>query len=239
RKHAAAPEAPVFAALASVGTHIPCDGMPEEKALMYPHPSNIREKYSNALLLSDSYLKIFFDEMKKRDWLKNTAVIITSDHSFPMKEHGVYNNEICRYQEAFRVPMLILWDGVLSAKRIQNKPFSQMDIAPTVLDLAGMRKGDNSFQGASVFSAPADHPVYLVQPYNGKFLEIIRWPYKYTKHLRTGGETVYNLSLDSKEEINILSAVPSDTLERFRNDLSYFFVNQQLIETNRVWKSRE
>ena len=65
--HAKSPEKPVFAALMTIGTHIPCDGMPPEKRTIYKDPQNIKEKYSNALRLSDSQLPRFFELLERTE----------------------------------------------------------------------------------------------------------------------------------------------------------------------------
>ena len=146
------PGKPFFAALPTVGTHIPCDGLPMERREIYKNPENIKEKYSNALRLSDRHLEVFFKLLKERAYLDNTVIIITSDHSFPMKEHGIYNNEVCFYDEAFRIPLLILWEGVISPKRIRGRVCSQVDIGPTIADIAGVT-GKHNMIGISIFDS--------------------------------------------------------------------------------------
>jgi arylsulfatase A-like enzyme len=228
------PDKPVFAALATVGMHIPCEGMPPEKMMKIKEPRNIRERYINALALSDRQLRVFFDELSKRGYLKNSIVIITADHSFPMREHGMYNNEVCRYEETFRIPFLVIWDGVITPRRISGAPFSQIDIGPTILDCAGITREENTLLGRSIFTDKPVSPVFLIQPYNGRYLEAVHYPLKYIYHERTNSEEVYDLANDPKEAKNILSSVPLDILKKMRDSLGNIRLNQQLIEENRI-----
>jgi arylsulfatase A-like enzyme len=228
------PDAPVFAALATVGTHIPCEGMPPEKMTKFPEPQNIRERYINALALSDKQLGVFFEELEKRGYLKNSIVIITADHSFPMREHGMYNNEVCRFEETFRIPFLILWDGVIQPQRISGKPFSQIDIGPTILDCAGITDTENTLTGTSVFTDKPALPIFLIQPYNGRYLEAVYYPFKYIFHERTQSEEVYDLQNDPKESKNVLKSISAELLKKMRESLSVIHLNQQLIEENRI-----
>lgn len=235
--HKQTPDKPVFAALMTIGTHIPCDGMPVEKRGIYKNPQNIKEKYSNALLLSDSQLPRFFELLKERSYLENSIIIITSDHSFPMKEHGIYNNEICFYDETFRIPFLIIWDGVLKPERIRDIAYSQIDIGPTITDLLGISKTKNNMTGISVFNRTKTHPVYLIQPYNGRFLEVVEYPLKYIQHLKTGKEYLFNLEDDPGERINLVSRdVNIKTVNDMKQKLSTVYLNQQLIDENRIMK---
>ena len=235
--HKKSPEKPVFAALATVGTHIPCDGMPVEKRTIYKDPQNIKEKYSNALRLSDSQLPRFFELLKTRKYLDNSIIIITGDHSFPMKEHGIYNNEVCFYDETFRIPFLLIWDGVVKPERIKDRPYSQIDIGPTITDMLGISKVENTMTGISVFDRRSLHPVYLIQPYNGRFLQVLNYPMKYITHLKTGKEYLFNLEKDPGEKDNLmLNNYNTETVARLKDSLKAVYLNQQLIDENRIRK---
>jgi len=235
--HSKTPEKPVFAALATVGTHIPCDGMPPEKRVVYKDPQNIREKYSNALRLSDSQLPRFFELLKERKYLENSIVIITADHSFPMREHGIYNNEVNFYDETFRIPFLLIWDGVIKPERIKNRAYSQIDIGPTITDMLGISEADNNMTGISVFDRKSSHPVYLIQPYNGRFLQVVNYPLKYISHLKTGKEYLFNLEKDPGEKTNLmLQSYDPGTVKELKDSLSAIYLNQQLIEENKIRK---
>jgi len=238
KMHAGSPEKPVFASLMTIGTHIPCDGMPPEKRTIYKNPVNIKEKYSNALRLSDSQLPRFFELLKQRKYLENSVVIITADHSFPMREHGIYNNEICFYDETFRIPFLVIWDGVIKPERIKKKAYSQIDIGPTITDMLGIFKAPHNMTGISVFDRKSIHPVYLIQPYNGRFLQVVNYPFKYISHLKSGKEYLFDLEKDPGEKTNLLQVdYDVKSVAAMKESLSAIYLNQQLIENNRIRKN--
>lgn len=235
--HAQSPEKPVFASLMTIGTHIPCDGMPPEKRTIYKDPQNIKEKYSNALRLSDSQLPRFFQLLRERKYLENSIIILTSDHSFPMKEHGVYNNEICFYDEAFRIPFLVIWDGIIKPERIKDRAYSQLDIGPTITDMLGISKAAHNMTGISMFDRNSIHPVYLIQPYNGRFLQVLNYPYKYITHLKTGKEYLFDLEKDPGEKNNLI--MQNDyikTVTGMKESINAIYLNQQLLDENRIRK---
>lgn len=235
--HKKTPDKPVFASLMTIGTHIPCDGMPPEKRTIYKDPQNIKEKYSNALRLSDSQLPRFFELLKSRKYLENSIVIITSDHSFPMREHGIYNNEVCYYDETFRIPFLVIWDGVIKPERIKNRAYSQIDIGPTIADMLGISQADHNMTGLSVFDRKSNHPVYLVQPYNGQFLQVLNYPLKYISHRKTGKEYLFDLEKDPGEKNNLmLQNFEAVKVNELKDSLNAVYLNQQLIETDKIRK---
>ncbi len=226
---------PLFAVLSTVGTHIPCDGLSTAKQKLYKNPIELKEKYANALNLADSNLKIFFDELDKREGLKNTIVIITSDHSFPMKEHGFYNNEIGFYDESFRIPFLLIWNAKIRPEKIE-RVYSQIDIAPTIMDLLGLYKTKNHFQGISIFAKyPENHSTYLVQPYNGRFLGVYKNNLKFIKRLSTGKEYLFNLKDDPGEKTNLIENFDPVIVQQLRSDLDTIHKNQQSLENNLFW----
>jgi phosphoglycerol transferase MdoB-like AlkP superfamily enzyme len=236
--HAAAPEKPVFASLMTIGTHIPCDGMPIEKRTIYKDPKNIKEKYSNALRLSDSQLPRFFELLKERKYLENSIIIITADHSFPMKEHGIYNNEVCFYDETFRIPFLLIWDGVIKPERVKRHIYSQIDIGPTITDLLGIKEASHNMTGISMFDRDSDNSVFLIQPYNGRFLQVIDYPLKFITHQKTGKEYLFDLEKDPGERVNLMTGdYDVKIVNSLKDSLKKVYLNQQLIDSNRIRKN--
>lgn len=79
---------------------------------------------------------------------KNTIVIYMSDQGFYLGEHGLYDKRFM-YNESFRTPMVIRYPGQIPAKRSIKEFTLNLDIAPTLLDFAGIKiPGD--MQGASM-----------------------------------------------------------------------------------------
>ena len=172
--------------------------------------------------------------LEQRGYLKNTVVIITSDHSFPMKEHGIYNNEKCFYDETFRIPFLVIWDGVITPGRISGRSYSQVDIGPTIMDMLGIYEAENTMTGRSVFDG-RNSPVYLVQPYNGRYLQVVDYPFKYIFHMQSGKDYLFNLDTDPGEKTNLVSdssyAARSGSM---RKSLDIIRMNQKLIDENMI-----
>ena len=96
----------------------------------------------------DSALKMFFEKAKKEGLLKNTIVVITSDHGEEFNEHGAFHHEMNLYDELTHVPLIIL--GSHLKKKKVSKPVSQIDLAPTILDLLKMKK-PKQWLGESMF----------------------------------------------------------------------------------------
>ena len=68
---------------------------------------------------------------------KNTIIIYVSDQGFYLGEHGWFDKRFM-YEESFRTPMVMRYPGVIKPGSKNNNLLLNMDIAPTVLDAAGV-----------------------------------------------------------------------------------------------------
>jgi len=85
-------------------------------------------------------------------------IVILGDHGESLGEHGERTHGMLLYDGTLRVPLVMAGPGVVAGERRQ--PVSIVDVAPTVLRLAGLGV-PGSMQGRDLFSAPADaHEVY-------------------------------------------------------------------------------
>jgi len=78
----------------------------------------------------------------------NTVVIYTSDQGFFLGDHGWYDKRFM-YEESLRVPFLVRWPARIRPGTVMNALVSNADIAPTLLELAGISPPD-WMQGASL-----------------------------------------------------------------------------------------
>ncbi len=100
----------------------------------------------------------FLDESGLAD---ETIVIYTADQGHFLGEHGFFSKRFM-YDEAMRMPFLIRYPGWFGPGRVNTDMISNVDFAPTLLDLAGIPV-PGSMQGRSFVenlkgNTPADWP---------------------------------------------------------------------------------
>ncbi|MBT5855983.1 sulfatase-like hydrolase/transferase [bacterium] len=228
------PSSPKFVVLTTIANHFPFNSMSDDRKLVYPDASGIRQNYANSVRLVDEGIKVFFEELDRRGLAEDSIVIITGDHSFPMGEHGNYHLEAGYHDESFRIPFFLYWKGKVAPKRIA-RAHSQLDIAPTILDLLSINPGPNTLQGRSIIDKKAaQHPIYLVQPYSGKHLSIIQWPYKYRYFSKTGQEYFYHLEEDPMENKNRIDSLSPERLQMYREGIQKMYISQFVIEKDQL-----
>ena len=76
--------------------------------------------------------------LKEADLLENTIIVYTSDQGFYLGEHGLYDKRFM-YEESFRTPLLIRFPEEIKAGIRIDGMVQNIDYAPTLLDLAGIK----------------------------------------------------------------------------------------------------
>lgn len=75
--------------------------------------------------------------LEEHDLADNTIVIYLSDQGFYLGEHGWFDKRFM-YEESFRTPMVMRYPGVIEPGTESNDFVMNLDIAPTILDAAGV-----------------------------------------------------------------------------------------------------
>lgn len=147
---------PFLATLMTRSNHYPFNfaaGMTDEQKNL-----PLQERINVTMGYADRQIARFIRAIEKEEWYKNTYVIIMADHGFPLGENGVSTISGGGFSNISWIPFFIHGKG-LDAVR-DTTPASQIDIAPTVLELAGFAvpnifMGHNLLRGG-LASTPTD-----------------------------------------------------------------------------------
>ncbi len=93
--------------------------------------------YAETLLSVDESLGALVDHLRARKQLESTVIIFMSDNGFAFGEHGLIDKRTA-YEESMRIPLIISCPELFAQGRVVSALSSNLDIAPTVLDLAGL-----------------------------------------------------------------------------------------------------
>jgi arylsulfatase A-like enzyme len=85
----------------------------------------------------DDHVGRLLDALERTGQADNTVVVFTSDHGEMLGSHGNLSKSVF-FEEAFRVPLLIRWPARIRAGTVIEEPATGADLAPTLLDLAGI-----------------------------------------------------------------------------------------------------
>lgn len=133
---------PFLATFATRSNHYPFNfaaGMSEEDK-----QKPLTERIKSTMNYADRQVAYFIHSLEKEEWYKNTYVIILADHGFPLGENGVSTMNGGAFSNATWIPFLIYGKDI-EAKQ-DSITTAQIDIAPTILELAGLAV-PNMFMG--------------------------------------------------------------------------------------------
>ena len=100
--------------------------------------NQIIRKYCEAMHSVDEEIGRVMKYLKDNDLDKNTVVIYMGDNGFMFGEHGLIDKRVA-YEESWRVPMLVRCPDLIQAGSSITQLIQNTDIAPTVLNLAGIK----------------------------------------------------------------------------------------------------
>ncbi len=100
---------------------------------------NDSRNYLRLVSAADAQIGRILDRLTSLGTLDNTAVIFLSDNGYFIGEHGL-GDKRAAFEESLRIPFMIRYPAVQAGGtgRIANEMALNVDLAPTILDLAGL-----------------------------------------------------------------------------------------------------
>jgi arylsulfatase len=210
--------------------------------------NDLKARYDSEIRYVDSQIGRVLDSMRDLRLLDETAVVITADHGEGLGEHNYYfQHGWFLYDDCLKVPLLIRTAKNKKGRRVES-PVSLLDLAPTVLEAAGLTIPE-TYEGASLFTLTknADGRPAFSQTYYGNQLTSLTergfkliftppppdpdhdnrkrdgwfemWP-------KTSRFELYDLNSDPHEETD-LARLNSDRFEEMRISLVSWLAEQQ------------
>lgn len=116
---------------------------------------SVRKLYQADLLYADHLVGEFVRKLENSGLLKNSILILTSDHGELLGEHGAINHGATVWEELFSTPCLIYFPEKIEGGKSIDQLTSSLDIVPTIFDLLGESqaiKEETALDGISVLS---------------------------------------------------------------------------------------
>jgi iduronate 2-sulfatase len=99
----------------------------------------------------DAQLGRVLDELDRLGLAPNTLIVLWGDHGWHLSDHGYWTKHT-NYEQANRIPLLIVAPGVAKAGAATKQLAETVDIFPTLAELAGLPapKGPQRIDGVSL-----------------------------------------------------------------------------------------
>jgi len=121
---------------------------PEEKKLTDDLRRKAVQSYYASISFMDAQVGRVVNALDRLGLAENTIIVFTSDHGYHLGEHGLWKKQSL-FEESARVPLLMVAPGVSQRGAVVNTPVSQVDLYPTLTELAGVKAPAN-LQGESL-----------------------------------------------------------------------------------------
>jgi arylsulfatase A-like enzyme len=169
----------------------------------------------------DDMVRSVFTTLQKLHELNNTLAFFTSDNGFLWGEHGI-GGKTLPYTESIRVPFLARWPGHIQSGRVNDGLVSNVDIAPTILQAAGLQPNPQfPMDGRSLLDDQSARKRLLTEYFNDPhFPKVPSWAsirtrrYQYTEYY-DGTQAVffeyYDLIRDPAELHNLIGVPDAKT----------------------------
>jgi glucan phosphoethanolaminetransferase (alkaline phosphatase superfamily) len=185
----------------------------------------INNMYDNRVLQLDSVLKRIFMLFESKGYLKDYIGVLTGDHGQLLGEREKYGHTFYCYLPGIRVPLIFFGSKPLPSFP-QTSFAVQMDVAPTLADLAGLNVPE-SWQGQSLLRKRQNPWTYHMTPSELPKSEgaVVRYSpdkiLKYSRRLRMNKnddlEWLYDIKSDPNEEMNLIHHVDPFLLDQIRH----------------------
>jgi arylsulfatase A-like enzyme len=211
-------------------------------------PFDLREfsaLYDNGILWADDSVSKLLELLEEHGLYRDAIIVVLSDHGEEFLDHGSFNHGATVYQELVHVPLILRLPGGQHAGRVVEQPVALIDVAPTVLDIAGIEIPE-AFQGTSLLKAIetnngaarlAERPIYFESPraVTGP-RGLRRGDWKLIRNAKQGTVELYDLSTDPHERNNLaLQAV--DTREELSRLLSRWIQEMEDFGRQEGWSA--
>lgn len=166
--------------------------------------------YDAEVAENDAGFGSLIEQLRRRELLDSTLVVLVSDHGEEFHEHGGFEHGKTLYQDQLHVPLVVRVPGSGAGRRV-NDLVQQVDLYPTLLDLAGLPAGIDS-QGLSLRpllegGRLASEREFVATMDVDRVVKssLLRWPWKLVRHEQgpqEGTRQLFDLSRDPTEQVD-------------------------------------
>ena len=99
---------------------------------------SLLDSYDASINWVDRNINLLLQELDRLDLLKKTLVVVAADHGEAFREHGREGHATNLYREVTEVPLIFMLPFRLSEPLVVDPVVRNVDVWPTILDLAGL-----------------------------------------------------------------------------------------------------
>ena len=175
------------------------------------HARQIRRKQLRTLYSVDDQVTEVFDLLRELGEEEDTLAIFMSDNGFLWGEHGIVGKRYA-YAQSIQIPLMIRWAGRLEPGSTDGRLVANLDLAPTLLEAAGIEP-PAGLDGLSLLG-DAERDRLLIEQWGDEetyvptMASLRADDYQYVEYYGAGGRVIareyYDLAADPWQRRNLL-----------------------------------
>ena len=202
--------APFFAWIHLYDPHDPYDAPPPFRESFAEQP------YDGEIAFADSVVGTLVASLEQRGLASTTLVAVIGDHGESLGDHGEATHGMFVYESAMRVPAILRWPGHLPSGRRVAPLVRAIDLAPTLMELAGMPRMAG-IEGESLMPVVRGETAGPGSAYGETYFPLLfmnwsplrsiqddRW-----KYIEAPEPELYDLAADPGEQTNLATRDPA------------------------------
>lgn len=182
------------------------------KTLSEADIDHLNALYDAGIRYTDSVLRELFDDLESSGFFDHHITVLTSDHGEEFGEHGGLLHPATLYEELLRTPLIVV--GTDIEPRVDTRLVSTVDVAPTLLERAGIPTP--RYAAGKDLLAPPDlqdppRPESVFFQYGDLLYGVKAGGYKLIENRKSGALQLYYLPRDPGETRNVVKKYPKVT----------------------------
>lgn len=185
------------------------------------HPDRISpEAYADEVAFMDGQIGRLLDGLRDLGLEKETLVVLVADHGEGLGDHEEVQHGYFLYSTCAHVPLLVRCPGLIAPGRSIDALVRTVDVAPTILEIAGLPPFEKSVSGTSLvplLTGAATDPhltayTETAEPYTRLRLSAIRALWSgHWKYMWSAEPQLFDLEADPGEAQNAIAANAANT----------------------------
>lgn len=170
-------------------------------------------KKLRTLMSADDAVAAVFDKLAELGEDEETLAFFLSDNGFLLGEHGLYAKRL-PYTESIQIPFFVRWPGRVEAGATDDRLVGNIDIAPSVLDVARLPAELQLEQDGRSLFGPVERSRFLTEQWGSWSVSRPTWAsirtrdYQYIQYYFKNGDVrfreFYDLTEDPWQTNNLL-----------------------------------
>lgn len=184
----------------------------------------VRQVYDGEVRYMDREVGRVLEWLRQERLYDQALIVFTADHGEEFQEHGGWDHGLTLYEEQIHVPLIVKYPGGERAGQVITDLARALDIAPTILDVAGLPI-PAAMQGRSLYAAGEALPyAFSETERDGNLVRTVRGDRHKWIRANPGNprglpsEALFDLQVDPGERSNLVVVSP-DIAERLEGIL--------------------